>query len=73
MSETESAYEQDYDSDSAPDERRYHKGGKSGKHVREEPINLREFHAFPLAMQCFEHHETRPIFITYQRGYPKGT
>lgn len=43
MSETESAYEQGYDSDSTPEvdvPRRYHKGGKCGRHVREEPTSL---------------------------------
>ena len=43
MSETESVYDQDYESDSTPEVNvlnvswRYHKGGKSGQHVREEP------------------------------------
>lgn len=43
MSETESDYEQDYDSDSTPEvsvPRRHHKSGKSGQHLREEPTSL---------------------------------
>ncbi len=46
MSETESVYEQEYDSDSTPEvnvpnvPQRYHRGGNSGQHVREEPISL---------------------------------
>lgn len=40
MSETESVYEEDYDTDSTPEvsvPRRHHKSGKSGHHLREEP------------------------------------
>jgi len=43
MSENESDYEQSYDSDSTPEievPRRHHKGGKGGRHVREEPTSL---------------------------------
>jgi len=59
MSETESIYEQDYDSDSTPEvnvpnvPQRYHRGGKSGQHVREEPTSLAQLQACPLAMDCF--------------------
>ena len=59
MSETESVYEQEYDSDSTPEvnvpnvPRRYHKGRKSGQHVREEPTSLAQLQACPLAMDCF--------------------
>jgi len=58
MSETESAYEQDYDSDSTLEinvPRRYHKGGKGGQHVREEPTSLAHLQACPLAMTCFQY------------------
>ena len=58
MSETESAYEQDYDSDSTPEvsvPRRYHKVGKGGRHVREEPTSLAQLQACPLAMDCFRY------------------
>ena len=66
MSETESAYEQDFDSDSTPEvsvPRRYHKGGKGGRHVREKPTSLAHLQACPLAMNyfryqsCFEYSE----------------
>ena len=43
MSETDSVYEQEYDSDSTTEgnvPRRPHKSGKSGQHVREEPTSL---------------------------------
>lgn len=59
MSETELVYEQEYDSDSTPEvnvpnvPRRYHKSGKSGQHVREEPTSLAHLQACPLAMDCF--------------------
>ena len=59
MSEAESEYEQDYDSDSTPEvtvpnvPQRYHKGGKSGQHVMEEPTSLAQLQACPLAMDCF--------------------
>jgi len=58
VSETESAYEQSYDSDSTPEievPRRYHKGGKGGRHVREEPTSLAHLQACPLAMNCFRY------------------
>jgi len=60
MSETESVYEQEYDSDSTLEvnvpnvPRRYHKSGKSGQHVREEPTSLAQLQACPLAMDCFQ-------------------
>jgi len=56
MSETESDYEQDYDSESTPEvsvPRRHHKSGKSGQHLREEPTSLTQLQACPLAMDCF--------------------
>ena len=43
MSETNSVYEQEYDSDSTTEgnvPRRSHKGGKGGKHLKEEPTSL---------------------------------
>ena len=58
MSETESDYEQSYDSDSTPEvevPRRHHKGGKGGRHVREEPTSLAQLQACPLAMSCFQY------------------
>ena len=67
MSETDSVYEQEYDSDSTLEvnvpnvPRRYHKGGKSGQHVREEPTYLAQLQACPLAMDCFQHQIMFPI------------
>ena len=44
MSKTDSVYEQGYDSDSTAEDdnvpRRPHRGGKGGKHLREEPTSL---------------------------------
>ena len=43
MSETDSVYEQEYDNDSTAEGNvpwRPHKGGKGGKHLREEPTSL---------------------------------
>jgi len=48
-----SEYEAKTQSDSPLGEQEPQRPRKSGKHVREEPINLRELHACPLAMQCF--------------------
>jgi len=50
-----SEYEEKTQSDSPLGEQETQRPQKSGKQVREEPINLRELHASPLAMQCFEH------------------
>ena len=58
MSETESDYEQDYDSDSTPEisvPRRHHKSGKSGQHLREEPTSLSQLQACPFAMDCIQY------------------
>jgi len=49
-------YEEDTFSDSSMErhkqQRKPHKGGKI---IREEPISLRELHAYPLAVSCFRH------------------
>lgn len=58
MSEMDSVYEQEYDSDSAAEgnvPRRSHKSGKGGKHLREEPTSLDQLQACPLEMDCFQH------------------
>ena len=60
MSKIESVYGQEYDSDSTLEvnvqnvPRKYHKIGKSGQHVREEPTSLAQLQACPLAMDCFQ-------------------
>jgi hypothetical protein len=58
MSETESDYEQSDYSGSTPEEevpRRHHKGGKGGRHVREEPTSLAYLQACPFALSCFRY------------------
>ena len=35
--------------------RRYHKGGKGGRHVREDPTSLAHLQACPLSMNCFRY------------------
>ena len=35
--------------------KRHHKGGKGGRHVREEPTSLAHLQACPLAVTCFRH------------------
>ena len=57
MLETDLVYEKEYDSDSAAEvnvPRRFHKSGKGGQHVREEPTSLAQLQACPLAMDCFQ-------------------
>ena len=57
MSETDSVYEQEYDSDSTDEvnvPRRFHKSGKGGQHVREDPTSLAQLQACPLATDCFQ-------------------
>ena len=58
MSETETDYEQSDDRESTPEvevQRRPHRGGKGGHHVREEPTSLTYLQACPLAVTCFRH------------------
>ena len=58
MTETDSVYEREYDSDSTAEinvPRRSHKSGKSGRHVREEATSLAQLQACLLAMNCFQH------------------
>ena len=58
MSETDLVYEKESDSDSTAEgnvPRRPHKGGKGGKHPREEPTSLAQLQACPLAMDCFRY------------------
>jgi len=58
MSEMDSIYEQEYDSDSTTEinvPQRSHKIGKSGKQLREEPTSLAQLHICPLAMDCFRY------------------
>ena len=59
MSDTDSVYEQENDSDSTTEgnvPQRPRRGGKGGKHLREEPTSLVQLQAFPLAMDCFRYH-----------------
>jgi len=58
MSDTDSSYEQGYDSDSTTEgnvPQGSRRGGKGGKHLREEPTYLAQLQACPLAMDCFHH------------------
>ena len=58
MIETDSVYEQEYDNDSTAEGNvpcRPHKGGKGGKHLREEPTSLAQLQACSLAMDCFRY------------------
>ena len=58
MSNTESVYEQENDSDSTTEgnvPQRPRRGGKGGKHLREEPTSMVQLQACPLAMDCFRH------------------
>ena len=56
MSEMDSVYEQEYDSDSIAEinvPQRSHKSGKSGKQLREEPTSLAQLHASRLQWIVF--------------------
>lgn len=56
MSDTDLVYEQQYESDSKTEgnvPRRPRRGGKGGKHLKEEPTSLVQLQACPLAMDCF--------------------
>ena len=58
MSETESVYERDSDSDSTTEgnvSRRPYRGVKGGDHRREEPTSFAQLQACPLAMDCFRY------------------
>jgi len=45
-------------------QKRPHKGGKI---IREEPISLREFLAFPLAISCFKHQSCFDFYEMVER------
>ena len=56
MSETDSVYEQGYDSDSTAEVNVPRRSHKSGRHVKEEPTSLTQLQACPLAMDFFQRH-----------------
>ena len=49
-------YDEETTSDSSVERHRQRNPHKGGKIIREEPTNLRELQACPLAVSCFRHH-----------------